>query len=100
LVCFALVLTEYERQLPLILVLPELDGWLLHPDTLPDGLHYPVPLHLQQAYRHLGHTRGAFPRAEESAATVLSLPMHQSLTRAQVEQVAQACREILVPVLA
>ena len=62
------------------------------------GLHYPVPLHLQEAYRHLGHTLGAFPRAEESAATLLSLPMHPSLTQAQIEQVAEACHEILVPV--
>ena len=40
------------------------------------------------------------PQAEESAATLLSLPMHQSLTQQQVEQVAEACREILVPILA
>ncbi|MGA2819822.1 MAG: DegT/DnrJ/EryC1/StrS family aminotransferase [Anaerolineales bacterium] len=60
------------------------------------GLHYPIPLHLQQAYRHLGLGPGSFPNAERSAATGLSLPMHQSLTRAQIDQVAAACREILV----
>lgn len=59
------------------------------------GLHYPVPLHLQQAYRHLGLGPGSFPNAEESARTVLSLPMHPGLKPAQIEQVAQACREIL-----
>jgi dTDP-4-amino-4,6-dideoxygalactose transaminase len=59
------------------------------------GLHYPVPLHLQQAYRHLGLGPGSFPNAEESARTVLSLPMHPGLGPAQIEQVAQACREIL-----
>jgi dTDP-4-amino-4,6-dideoxygalactose transaminase len=62
------------------------------------GLHYPVPLHLQQAYKHLGHTPSAFPNAVESAATILSLPMHQSLTQAHTEKVARACREILVAV--
>ena len=59
------------------------------------GLHYPVPLHLQEAYQHLGHTRGDFPRTEESARTVLSLPMHPGLRLDQIQQVAQACREIL-----
>jgi dTDP-4-amino-4,6-dideoxygalactose transaminase len=60
------------------------------------GLHYPLPLHLQQAYDHLGLGRGSFPNAERSADTLLSLPMHPALTPSQVEQVAAACKEILV----
>jgi dTDP-4-amino-4,6-dideoxygalactose transaminase len=60
------------------------------------GLHYPVPLHLQQAYSHLGLGRGSFPQAECSADTLLSLPMHQALTQDQIEQVAQACKDLLV----
>ena len=59
------------------------------------GLHYPVPLHLQQAYQHLNLGRGSFPITERSADTLLSLPMHPAMTEAQVEQVAQACRELL-----
>lgn len=59
------------------------------------GLHYPVPLHLQEAYRHLGHAKGDFPCAEESARTVLSLPMHPGLRPDEIQRVAQACREIL-----
>ena len=60
------------------------------------GLHYPIPLHLQAAYAHLGLPPGSFPNAEGSAATLLSLPMHPALTEAQVQQVAQICKETLV----
>lgn len=59
------------------------------------ALHYPIPLHLQQAYAHLGLTAGSFPHTETSAATILSLPMHPALRPDQIEQVGQACAEIL-----
>jgi dTDP-4-amino-4,6-dideoxygalactose transaminase len=59
------------------------------------ALHYPIPLHLQKAYEHLGYPQGSFPQAELSASTLLSLPMHQALTSEQIEQVAKACGEIL-----
>ena len=59
------------------------------------GLHYPIPLHLQAAYQHLGIPRGAFPNAEQSAATLLSLPMHQAITLEQVERVRDACGDVL-----
>jgi dTDP-4-amino-4,6-dideoxygalactose transaminase len=63
------------------------------------GLHYPIPLHLQQAYKHLGYPRGSFPNAEQSATSILSLPMHPYLNQRQLNQVAQACREIFgIPV--
>jgi dTDP-4-amino-4,6-dideoxygalactose transaminase len=61
------------------------------------GLHYPIPLHLQEAYTSLGYTRGNFPNSEQSAATVLSLPMHPAMTSEQVEEVGKACAEILLP---
>jgi dTDP-3-amino-3,4,6-trideoxy-alpha-D-glucose transaminase len=59
------------------------------------GIHYPVPLHLQPAYRHLGHTAGAFPVAEELAATCLSLPLFPELTEAHVDRVVSALRAAL-----
>jgi dTDP-4-amino-4,6-dideoxygalactose transaminase len=64
------------------------------------GLHYPIPLHLQEAYRHLGYNLGDFPNAELFAKTLISLPMHQALTRDQIERVGEAIREILVGVSA
>ncbi len=56
------------------------------------GLHYPVPLHLQEAYAGMGLGPGAFPVAEDAAARGLSLPMFPELTRSQVERVATAIR--------
>jgi dTDP-4-amino-4,6-dideoxygalactose transaminase len=56
------------------------------------GLHYPLPLHLQPAYRHLGLNRGAFPVTERAADEILSLPMFPELTQEQVGQVADAIR--------
>lgn len=56
------------------------------------GLHYPVPLHLQAAYRHFGLARGAFPVTEQAATELLSLPMFPELTADQVGTVADAIR--------
>jgi dTDP-4-amino-4,6-dideoxygalactose transaminase len=57
------------------------------------GLHYPLPLHLQTAYAHLGLGRGAFPVTEAASAHVLSLPMFPELTAVQIARVADAIRE-------
>jgi dTDP-4-amino-4,6-dideoxygalactose transaminase len=52
------------------------------------GIHYPVPVHLQEAYRFLGHGSGAFPVSEQCAGELLSLPMYPELTPDQVRLVA------------
>jgi len=59
------------------------------------GIHYPIPLHLQQAYSSMNLPLGSFPNAERSAQTVLSLPMHPYLSQQQVEHVCQACKSVL-----
>jgi len=51
------------------------------------GLHYPVPLHLQEAYEYLGYSEGAFPVAEAGAKRILSLPMYAELSDTQVDYV-------------
>lgn len=51
------------------------------------GLHYPVPLHLQEAYAELGHQPGDFPVSERVAAQGLSLPMFPHLTEEQLDHV-------------
>ena len=56
------------------------------------GIHYPAPLHRQQAYVDLGYSEGDFPHAEQSAKTILSLPMFAELTHTQIERVAAAVR--------
>jgi dTDP-4-amino-4,6-dideoxygalactose transaminase len=43
------------------------------------GIHYPVPIHLQEAYRELGYGRGDFPITEMLADEILSLPMYAEL---------------------
>lgn len=54
------------------------------------GVHYPVPVHEQPAFRHLGHGPEAFPATSRVAKRVLSLPIYPEITRAQVERVAAA----------
>ncbi len=56
------------------------------------GIHYPIPLHLQPAYRDLGYGAGDFPVAERIAGEVLSLPMYPELTDGQIETVAGIIR--------
>lgn len=53
-------------------------------------LIYPVPLHLQKCYAHLGRGQGSFPVAEKAAQTCVSLPIFPELTDAQVEHVIKA----------
>ncbi len=54
------------------------------------GIHYPLPLHLQPAYRSLGLGPGSFPVAEAASQQVLSLPLFPELSEAQQERVARA----------
>jgi dTDP-4-amino-4,6-dideoxygalactose transaminase len=57
------------------------------------GIHYPIPIHLQEAYRDLGLGVGAFPQAERLARRSLSLPMYPELSSEQIATVAGAIRE-------
>jgi dTDP-4-amino-4,6-dideoxygalactose transaminase len=59
------------------------------------GIHYPVPIHLQEAYRHFGIRHGAFPVAEKCAEELLSLPMYPELTEEQIGYVAAELRNKL-----
>ena len=59
------------------------------------GVHYPVPIHLQEASAFLGYRQGDFPVTERLANEVVSLPMYAELTDAQVETVAAAVREFI-----
>ena len=57
------------------------------------GIHYPVPVHLQEAYAHLGLGSGSFPVAERCADEFVSLPMYPELGSEQVTYVSHKLRE-------
>lgn len=59
------------------------------------GIHYPIPVHLQEAYRSLALPRGSFPVAERYADELISLPMFPELEREQVETVARELKAVI-----
>ncbi|OFY63615.1 MAG: erythromycin biosynthesis sensory transduction protein eryC1 [Bacteroidetes bacterium RIFCSPLOWO2_02_FULL_36_8] len=64
------------------------------------GLHYPVPLHLQNTFQYLGHKKGDFPVSEKLAEQGLSLPMFPEMTDEQIGYVAEKVRSFCkAPVL-
>ena len=58
-------------------------------------IYYPVPLHLQAAYRDLNRKEGSLPQAEQAAREVLSLPMYPELTDEQIQSVSDAVKKAL-----
>jgi len=58
------------------------------------GIHYPIPVHLQEAYRFLGHRKGSFPVAERCAEEFLSLPMYPELTATQMGAVVHELKTL------
>jgi dTDP-4-amino-4,6-dideoxygalactose transaminase len=67
----------------------------LERDGIHTGLHYPVPLHLQKAYSHLGYPPGSFPVSERVARECLSLPLYPELTHQQQDAVVASLRRAL-----
>ena len=59
------------------------------------GIHYPKPVHLQEAYASLGLKAGSFPISERTAGELLSLPMFPELTKAQIETVVRELKALL-----
>jgi dTDP-4-amino-4,6-dideoxygalactose transaminase len=60
----------------------------LNSANIQNGIHYPIPVHLQAAYKGLGYPAGAFPHSERLARQMLSLPMFPELSEAQIGRVA------------
>ena len=61
------------------------------------GIHYPIPLHLQQAYQSLGYRAGDCPVAEKCAQEFLSLPMFPELTSLQIQSIVRELSAITCP---
>jgi dTDP-4-amino-4,6-dideoxygalactose transaminase len=60
------------------------------------GIHYPIPIHLQEAYSDLGHRKGDFPVTEFCAGQVLSLPMYPELTVEMIDYIADVIRDFYI----
>jgi dTDP-4-amino-4,6-dideoxygalactose transaminase len=58
-------------------------------------IHYPIPLHLQEAYQELGHKPGDFPVSELLSQEVLSLPMFPHMSHEQIETVCSIIKKAL-----
>lgn len=57
------------------------------------GMHYPIPLHLQKAYRHLGYKKGDFPRAEDYAEKTISLPLYPHMKYSDIDRIASLIKK-------
>jgi len=57
---------------------------------IPTAIYYPLPLHLQGAFKHLGYQPGDFPRSEQAAQRIFSLPMHPYLEAGIQEKICAA----------
>lgn len=60
-------------------------------------IYYPLPLHLQQCFAHLGHTQGDLPESESASQEALSLPMFPELTDGEQTHVTEAIRSFFSP---
>lgn len=65
----------------------------LKENNIATGIHYPIPLHLQPAYKHLNYKKGDFLIAEKLADEILSLPMYPELTTEQVNYIADKIKD-------
>jgi len=63
--------------------------------SIASGLHYPYPLHVQEAYAYLGYGEGDFPVAEKNSSQNITLPMFPEITPEQQEEVAGAIGDFL-----
>lgn len=61
----------------------------LKTEGISSGIHYPLPLHLMNAFDGYGYGRGSFPKAEKASSRILSLPIFPEITDEQVKYVAQ-----------
>jgi dTDP-4-amino-4,6-dideoxygalactose transaminase len=67
----------------------------LQQEGISTGIHYPIPIHLQPAYKDLGYELGDFPITEQFAEQILSLPMYPELSGSAIERTVAAVQAYL-----
>lgn len=72
----------------------------LHAHLLKNGIkskiHYPIPLHLQEASAYLGYKKGDFPVCEEHCESIISLPVHEHLTDEEIDYMVSQMRAFYI----
>jgi dTDP-4-amino-4,6-dideoxygalactose transaminase len=63
--------------------------------SISSGIHYPIPIHLQDAYRFLRLRKGNFPVAEQCANELISLPIFPELKESQIRKVAHEVKQFI-----
>ena len=58
-------------------------------------IHYPIPIHLQEAYAELGHKKGDFPITEKYADQIMSLPMYPELTEEEITYTVEMFAQVM-----
>lgn len=67
----------------------------LHECGIEALIHYPIPIHLQEAARDLGYRKGDFPAAEADAKSIITLPAHQHLDDQQIDYIIESIQEFV-----
>ncbi len=82
---FALYMALFKRRDKLIKFLKK--------NNIECKVHYPIPLHLQKASKNLGYKKGSMPIAEKQAKTLMTIPIHQYLTKKNIMLIAKKIEE-------
>ena len=64
-------------------------------ERIASTVYYPVPIHMQPIYEHLGYRTGDLPESERAASEALSLPMYPELRKDQIARVVEAIAEFV-----
>ncbi len=82
--------TSAWAQYSILVPNPENLAIQLREKGIPTARFYPVPMHLQNAVKHLGYRKGDFPVTEDTANKIISLPMHPTMGKTTVENITEA----------
>ena len=67
----------------------------LNKATIGNAIYYPVPLHIQKCFAHLGYSEGDFPESEKAAKEVISIPIYTELTHDELSYVAETINNLV-----